>query len=232
MRRYGLTFDEVAAAIRRSSLDLPGGSVKTRDGEILLRSIGQAYTGRDFEEIPLRNLADGTRLVIGDVATVVDGFEDTGQESELDGRPSVMVQVFRVGDQSVVDVSKKVHDYVDGMKAQLPEGLALTIGDDDARVLRSRLDLLKRNGIMGFILVFLILALFLKLRLALWVSLGIPISFLGGIWIMPMLGVTVNMISLFAFIVVLGLAVDDAIVVGESVYWKMEKGARPAPIEC
>jgi multidrug efflux pump subunit AcrB len=226
LREYGVTFDEVANAVRRSSLDLPGGSVKTRGGEILLRSIGQAYDGVDFERLVLRSRPDGTRLVLGGVATVIDGFEETGQESYFDAKPAVMVQVFRVGDQNVNDVSRKVHEYIERTNRGLPEGVSLTAWNDDARILKSRLNLLVRNGTAGFFLVFVILALFLKLRLAFWVSLGIPISFLGGIWMMPVLGVSVNMISLFAFIVVLGLAVDDAIVVGESIYWKMERGKR------
>ena len=224
LREYGLTFDEVVLAVRRSSLDVPGGSVKTRGGEILLRTIGQAYSGEQFEELVLRTRPDGSRLRLGDVATIVDGFEDTGQRARFDGEPAVIVQVFRVGDQRALDVSATVHEYLEDVKPSLPAGVTLTAWDDDAAILKSRLNLLMRNGFLGFLLVLLILAIFLKLRLAFWVALGIPISFLGAIWMMPVLGLSVNLISLFAFIVVLGLAVDDAIVVGESVHWGLERG--------
>jgi multidrug efflux pump subunit AcrB len=223
LRRYGLTFDEVAAAVRRSSLDLPGGSVKTRGGEVLLRTVGQAYRGREFEEIVVRTLPDGSRLTIGDVARVVDGFEDTGQEARFDERPAVMVQVYRVGEQRALDVARRIKEYVESAGRELPTGIALTTWNDNSAVLKSRMDLLLRNGTLGFILVVTILALFLKLRLAFWVSLGIPISFLGALWLLPTLGVSINLISLFAFIVVLGLAVDDAIVVGESIFHYMEQ---------
>ncbi|NNE43866.1 MAG: efflux RND transporter permease subunit [Gemmatimonadetes bacterium] len=226
LRTYGLTFDEVASAVRRSSLDLPGGSVKTDGGEVLLRSVGQAYDRADFERIVVRSRPDGSRLLVGDVARVVDGFEDTGQEAYFDGRRAVMVQVFRVGSQRALDVSRRVNEYVEDKQAELPAGVHLTPWDDDAQILKSRLDLLIRNGRLGFVLVLAILSLFLKLRLAFWVALGIPISFMGAIWLMPTLDVSINLISLFAFIVVLGLAVDDAIVVGESIFTRMEAGEK------
>ncbi len=224
LRRYDLTFDDVVTAVRRSSVDLPGGEIKTKGGQILLRTIGQAEWGDEFEALPLRTSADGSRLLLGDVARIVDGFEDTGQKARFDDRPAVMVQVFRVGKQQALDVSEKVHAYVAEANTSLPGGVRLIAWDDDAQILRSRMDLLVRNGVLGFALVLLILATFLRLRLAFWVALGIPISFLGAIWMMPVLDISVNLISLFAFIVVLGLAVDDAIVVGESVYSRIEKG--------
>lgn len=224
LREFNLTFDEVVLAVRRSSLDVPGGSVKTRGGEILLRTIGQAEWGDEFAELVVRTRPDGSRLMLGDVATIVDGFEDTGQRARFDGESAVIVQIFRVGKQRALDVSRVVHEYVADASPSLPEGASLTIWDDDAAILKSRMDLLLRNGAIGFALVLLILAMFLKLRLAFWVALGIPISFLGAIWMMPVLGLSVNLISLFAFIVVLGLAVDDAIVVGESVHWGIQRG--------
>ena len=227
LRQWGLTFNDVAAAIRRSSLDLPGGKVRTAGGEILLRTEGQAYTGREFEVLPLLTLADGTRLKVGDVATVVDGFADTDRWSRFDGRPAVLLQVFRVGDQGAITIADEVRDYLEGARSRMPEGIELTIWHDQTQILRSRLDLLMRNGRNGFLLVLLVLALFLKLRLAGWVSLGIPISFLGAIAIMPHLDVSVNLLSLFAFIVVLGIVVDDAIVVGENIYTHQpERGDR------
>ncbi len=218
LRRHGITFDEVAHAVRRSSLDLPGGSLRTRGGEILLRSKGQAYRRPDFESIPVLTRPDGTRLLLGDVARIEDGFAETDQEARFDGMPTAVVQVYRVGNQSALEVAETIKRYVEEAQLHMPDGIVLTTWRDASSVLRGRLDLLIRNGRTGFFLVFLVLALFLRLRLAVWVSLGIPISFLGALALMPSLDVSVNLISLFAFIVVLGIVVDDAIIVGESIY--------------
>ncbi len=224
LRRYGLTFDEVARAVRRSSLDLPGGQIRSLDGEILLRTEGQAYSGAQFERLPLRTQSDGTSLLLGDVATVVDGFADTDLWSRFNGRSAVVVQVFRVGEQSALKIADAVKRYIAQARPALPEGIAIDAWRDDTLVLRSRLDLLARNGLAGFALVLLVLSLFMKLRLATWVSLGIPISFLGAVILMPGNDVSVNLISLFAFIVVLGIVVDDAIIVGENIYTEYESG--------
>jgi multidrug efflux pump subunit AcrB len=226
LRRYDMTFDEVARAIRRSSLDLPGGSIKSRGGEILLRTKGQAYVGKEFERLILRTRADGSRVMVGDVARVVDGFSETDQSSRFDGRSTALVQVFRVGDEDALHVADSVKEYVQEAQKRMPEGIQLTIWSDDSEILRSRRNLLFKNGTLGLILVLIILAIFMKLRLAFWVALGIPISFMGGIWMMPFFGVSINMITLFAFIVVIGIVVDDAIVVGENIYKHYEQGKR------
>ncbi len=222
LRRHGLTFDDVARAVRRSSLDLPGGSVRSASGEILLRTIGQAYRGSEYEDLVLLTRADGTRLALGDVATVVDGFAETDQLARFDGDPAVLISVFRTGDQGTFEIARQVYDYVERAAATLPAELSLTVWQDQARGLEAQLTLLFRTGATGFALVFLLLALFLELRLAFWVSLGIPISFLGAIMLMPGLDVTVNQFSLFAFILVLGIVVDDAIIVGESIFTHQE----------
>ncbi len=224
LRRYNLSFAAVADAVRRSSLDLPGGRIRSASGEILLRAEGQAYTGAEFERLPLLTLSDGTRLELGDVATVIDGFADTDQWSRFDDEPAVLVQVFRVGDQGALDVARLVREYIETQQPRMPEGVELTVWQDQTNILRSRLDLLIRNGRTGFALVVMVLALFLKLRLAGWVSLGIPISFLGALAVMPFIGVSINLISLFGFIVVLGIVVDDAIVVGENIYSHYQRG--------
>jgi len=224
LRRYGLTFDDVSDAVRRSSLDLPAGSVKTDAGEVLLRTQAQAYFGREFERIVVRTRPDGTRLLLSDVATVVDGFEDTGQFARFDGKPAVMVEVFRVGEQSALRIAAAVKEYVESRQATMPPGVSLTTWDDNTRVLRGRLDTLRRNGLQGLVLVFLTLALFLQFRLALWTTVGIPVSFLGTLWLMPSIDVSINVLSLFSFILVLGIIVDDAIVVGENVYKNNEMG--------
>jgi multidrug efflux pump subunit AcrB len=224
LRQYGLTLGEVAEAVGRASLDLPGGSIETAGGEILLRTQGQAYSGRQFEELPLITRPDGSRLLVGDVATVVDGFADTDQSARFDGEPAVLVKVFRVGTQDAIEVADAVERYVEEKRPALPAGVTLTLWQDDTEILESRRDLLVENGFLGLVLVLLVLALFLRLRLAGWVALGIPVSFLGALWLLPTLDVTINMISLFAFIVVLGIVVDDAIVVGENVYTHYQRG--------
>ena len=223
LRRHALTFDDVATAVRRSSLDLPGGSVRSASGEILLRTIGQAYRGNEYENLVLLTRADGTRLLLGEVATVVDGFAETDQFARFDADPTMLVSVFRTGDQSALEIARHVHEYVERTRPNLPEGISLTVWQDQAMILNARLSTMVRNGLGGFALVFLVLALFLELRLAFWVSLGIPISFLGAVMLMPGLDVTVNVISLFAFILVLGIVVDDAIIVGENVYAHQER---------
>ena len=226
LRRWKLTFDDVIAAVRRSSLDVSGGSVKTSGGEILLRARHQAYRQKDFEDITVRTLPDGSRLSLSDVATVVDAFEDTGQSTRFDGKTGVLVRVYRVGNQRALEIADAVYEYVDVARQGMPEGIELTTWQDDARLLRGRMDLLLENGRTGLLLVFLTLALFLRLSLAFWVTLGIPISFLGAVLLMPVVGVSINMISLFGFIVALGIVVDDAIVVGENIYATAERGKR------
>ena len=223
LRRHRMTFDQVADAVRRSSLDLPGGSVRTDGGEILLRTIGQAYRGAEYEDLVLWTRADGSRLRLGDVATVVDGIAETDQQARFDHRPAVLVSVFRTGDQSALDIAAAVSSYVERTQARLPEGVSIAIWLNEAEGLTGRLTLMLRNGAAGFALVFIVLALFLDLRLAFWVSVGIPTSFLGAIALMPGLDVSVNTISLFAFILVLGIVVDDAIIVGENIYRHQEE---------
>ncbi len=218
LRRYGLTLGGVANAIRNSSLDLPGGTVKTEGGEVMLRTVGQRYVGDDFAELVLFTRADGTVIRISDIGAVVDGFAEGDEASRFDGERAVLVQVFRVGDQDVVQVVDAVKGHVAALRAELPVGMNLTLWGDETVILAGRIDLLVNNLASGLLLVFLVLALFLRLKLAFWVVLGIPVSFLGCFAIMPMFDVSVNMISLFAFLLVLGVVVDDAIVVGESVH--------------
>ena len=223
LRRHGLTFDEVAQAVRRSSLDLPGGSVRTDSGEVLLRTKGQAYRGDEYENLALWTRPDGSRLRLGEVARVVDGFAETDQLARFDGEPTVLVSVFRTGNQAALDIAAQVKAYVERAQTRMPEGVSVTVWQDQSKVLNDRLSLLLRNGLAGFCLLFLVLALFVQFRLAFWVSLGIPISFLGAIWLMPGLDVSINLMSLFAFILVLGIVVDDAIVVGENVFTHQQR---------
>jgi multidrug efflux pump subunit AcrB len=223
LRRHGITFDELASAVQRSSLDLPGGAIKTSSGEILIRTLGQAHTAQDFEQLVVLSRPDGTRLALGDVAEVVDGFEESNELTLFDGDPAVLVQVYRVGQQSALEIAETVSSYLERRRQTLPEGVHFTLAQNDARFLRGRLDTLLNNGWTGFLLVLLVLSLFLRLRLAMWVSLGVPISFLGALFLLPTADVSINLISLMAFIIVLGIVVDDAIIVGENVHTEQER---------
>jgi multidrug efflux pump subunit AcrB len=227
LRRYGLSFDQVANAVGASSLDLPGGAVKTRGGEILLRTKGQLYRGREFEDIVVVTRSDGTRVTLSDVATVIDGFEDTDTTTRFDGRRAALIQVYRVGNEGALAVARATKEYIEELEARLPAGVSVDTWDDDSIILKQRIGLLLRNARLGLLLVFACLALFLDLRLAVWTTMGMLISFLGGLWLMPYFDVTINMISLFAFIVVLGIVVDDAIVVGENIFNYLEAGMKP-----
>ncbi|MGB0952796.1 MAG: efflux RND transporter permease subunit [Planctomycetota bacterium] len=224
LRRFHMTFDEVVAAVRRSSLDLPGGGIKTDGGEILLRTQGQAYEGHEFASLPLRTQPDGTRILLGDVANVVDGFKESDQSNRFNGMPAVMLEVFRVGNQEALVMAEQVEAALEDSKTQLPAGIHLDKTNDDTLLLQSRLDLMLRNGQQGLLLVLIALALFLRLRLALWVTLGIPMAFLGATLLLPGMDVSINLISLFGFIVVLGIVVDDAIVVAENVHEHRQRG--------
>jgi multidrug efflux pump subunit AcrB len=227
LRRYGLSFDEVVHAVRRGSLDRPGGSIKTDSGEVLLRTKGQAYTAPEFERVVVRSRDDGTRLLLGDIADVVDGFEEDERYATFDGNPAVTVQIDRVGDQSVLAVVEAANRYLTDARGEYPEGLEFTVWRDSSQTLRDRLALMFRNGASGFVLVFLVLALFLRLRLAIWVSIGVPISMLGALYLFPVLGISIDVISSFGFIMVLGLLVDDAIVVGENVHRHQQEEVDP-----
>ena len=229
LRRYGLSFDQVAGAVKRSSLDMPGGSVKTRGGEIMFRAKGQMYYGGEFEKIVVLTRADGTLILLGDIAEVIDGFEDSDISSRFDGKNAAFVLVYRVGEQGTLDIANTITKYVGAKQRYLPAGVSIGIWEDNSIFLRSRMNLLKRNALIGLCLVFMCLALFLNLKLAFWTTMGIPISFLGAFWLMPVLDVSLNMISLFAFIMSLGLVVDDAIVVGENIFAYRQEGMGPIP---
>ena len=223
LERYGLTFDEVVGAIRAASFDLPGGTVRTPGGDILLRTKEQRYLAREFEDIVLRADPEGTRLTLGEVATLRDGFVDNLVEARFDGDPAAVVHVFAVGKETPFEVAKLVYDYLDTKRATLPAGIRLTPLADGSFYLKDRLNMMLENGGLGLLLVFGVLALFLRPSLAFFVALGIPVSFMGTILLMPHLGLSINMLTLFAFILVLGIVVDDAIVVGEAVFTEIRE---------
>jgi len=227
LRSHGLTLQRVADAVRASSLDLPGGSVRTEAGEILIRAQGKRYRGTDYADIVVLTKPDGSQLLLADVADIIDGFEEVDINSRYDGRPAVVVNVYRVGNEDTLKLAAAVRDFIERKEAELPSGVNLEIWFDQSVYLQGRMDLLVRNGIFGLLLVSGVLALFLRPSLALLVALGIPVSFAGAILLMPMVDLSINMITLFAFILVLGIVVDDAIVVGENVYRRIRLGEDP-----
>ena len=225
LQRNQLTFDQVASAIRGNSVDLPGGAIKTDRGELLLRTHGQADRGEEFDRIEVTTRDDGTRVLLEDVARVVDGFADTGQEFRFDGRPAALVRVSQVGSQDLREISAEVRRHVSESAGRYPEGVELTVWNDQSSLLVDRLATLIDSGLQGLLLVLVVLALFLRPHLALWVAAGIPIALLGAVFLLFCFGVSIDAISLIGFILVLGLLVDDAVVVGESAYVAQREGA-------
>jgi len=224
LQKYGLTFDFIANRIRSSSMDVPGGAIETYDGEILIRSKGQAYSGDDFGLIPVLSMADGSTLLLRDIANIIDGFQDVEYDIKFNSEPAKLIRVYRTGEQNALDIADAVHHYLEKKQPLMPPGISLTSMKDESVILRGRIELLTENAYLGLTLVLIVLALFLKPKLAAWVSLGIPISFMGGFWLLPVFDVSINMISLFTFILVLGIVVDDAIVVGENIHIFRKRG--------
>jgi multidrug efflux pump subunit AcrB len=218
LREYGLTMSEVSQAVKNSSVDLPGGMIRSEGGNILLRTEGQVYTGSEFGQLVLRTYPDGTRLKLSDIATIKDAFIESDEFSKFDGEPSAMLRVVAGGDDNELETAAAVRRYVDEKRSALPDGVRIDTWVDMSNYLQARLSMMIDNMIMGAILVFIMLSLFLRMKVAFWVIVGLPLSFLGALWLMPFWPVTINMISLFGFIMVLGIVVDDAIVIGESIY--------------
>ena len=233
LRRHGLTFDEIRQVVQRSSLNLPGGSIKTPAQDIVVRTAGQRYTGLEFALLPLLTRPDGTVIALDEVARVSDGFVDAWRIGRFNGAPSVLVSLFRTSEEDALVISDAVRRYVAEQAPRLPPGLSMSVWADDSAIIRSRLELLSRNGLQGLFLVLLSLWLFMNLRLALWVGVGLVVALLGGLWILSLYGGTLNMITMFAFIMALGMLVDDAIVVGENIYshWRAGKAPVKAAID-
>ncbi len=227
LRRYRLTIADIAQRISKASIELPGGSIKSESGEILIRMKTRKDYGQDFAKIPVITTAEGTQVLLGQIASVTDGYEDNDHSARYNDKPAVLIQVYSVGEQTPIQISEAVHEHVQQINLDLPKGIRAEILHDSSEMYEQRIDLLLRNSAMGLILVFFTLSLFLELRLAFWVMMGIPIAFLGSFLILPTLGVTLNMISLFAFIIALGIVVDDAIIIGENIYHYRQDGLPP-----
>ncbi|MEX2241610.1 MAG: efflux RND transporter permease subunit, partial [Burkholderiales bacterium] len=225
LRAYGLTLQDIAATLRRASLDLPAGDIEAAGESILLRARGRNYNRADFERIVVVSAKTGAQVRLGDIARIDDGFRDDELIMRFNGRPAAFVQVFRVGEDKVLDVVAKVNEYLERtLRPSLPPGLEVLVWRDDSAEFRNRRDLLVKNGAIGLALVLAALALFLDLRLAFWVAAGIFVSFVGTFAVMPYFGLSINMMSLFGFILAIGIVVDDAIVTGENIYAENERG--------
>ncbi|NCG19915.1 MAG: AcrB/AcrD/AcrF family protein [Rhodobacterales bacterium] len=226
LESLGMTLDQVANQIKAASLELPVGAVKADQGEVLVRVADRKLTGTAFEDVVIRATASGSMVRLGDVANIRDDYEEIDLFGFFNGKPAVRVVAYRVGDETPQRVADAVREVQAELEATLPAVMEVSVWDDDSQVLRDRISLLVRNAASGGFLVFLVLATFLELRLAVWVALGIPISFFGAFALMPLLGMSINMITLFAFIVTLGMVVDDAIIVGENIYTAQERGEK------
>ncbi|MGW8301263.1 MAG: efflux RND transporter permease subunit, partial [Desulfobacterales bacterium] len=227
LRRYGLTLGQVAEAVRKASLDLPAGRIKTVGGEVLIRTKGRRYFAEDYRDVAVITRPDGSKVTLGQIAVLKDDFEDVDISARFQGKAAAMINVYRVADQNAFTVAKTVKGYIEKMRPELPEGVDIAFYADRSEILKSRLELLLRNMAIGLTLVVILLGVVMSLRLAFWVTLGIPISFAFGLMLLPQFDISINMISVFAFIMVLGIVVDDAIIIGENVYRKQEEGRGP-----
>lgn len=226
LRDYGLTFSDLGAAIRRSSLDVPAGQINTDEGTLMIRTRGQAFTRGDFASIVIRN-QDGAEVLLEHVATVRDGFEERELRIRHNGKPALMVEVMRAGNENALEIADMVEQYVATAHARFPKGVSLHIWDDSSVELRGRLGTLLSSLLMGGLLVLIVLGLFLRPMIAVWVTIGIPVAFAGGFIMMPYFGITSNVMSIFGFIIVVGIIVDDAIVTSENIYTKLREKMEP-----
>ncbi|WP_250461276.1 efflux RND transporter permease subunit [Microbulbifer litoralis] len=224
LRRYNLTFDDVANAVRRSSIDLPAGLVRSDRGDIQVQTRGQAYTAHDFASIPLVSRVDGTQLLLGDVADIEDGFEEEQGVIRFNGQPAMNLRVMQGEPLDVVATAEHIREFMKEAREQLPPGMEFEIWFDFSDAYEGRMNLLLGNALGGLALVFVLLMLFLRPALAIWVTIGIATAFMGALWLLPVTGVTLNMLSLFAFLLILGIVVDDAIIVGEAVHAAHDRG--------
>lgn len=228
LRRYGLTLADIDQAVKNYSKDIAAGSMELKQEEVLLRVQDKKYTGFDLERIIIKTLPNGAVLRIGDIAEVIDGFDNSNLISKFNGKPASFIDVKRSDSDNTLKIDKSIKEYLNSVT--LPNGLYMSIANDETIILKDRISLMVRNGVLGFMLVFLILLLFLDLKLAFWTSLAIPVSFLGGLMIMHQIGYSINMITLFALIIVLGIVVDDGIVTGESIFEAQSRDKSPSGV--
>ena len=224
LRQYGLTLDQVSRAIDQASLDLPGGTIRTESGEILLRTKGQVYSGDEYSDIIVQSYPDGTQLRLGDIATVKDGFEEGYLDARLNGRNAAIIDVLRIGEEDIVRAAREVHGWMNSNDLDLPNGMSLDVITDSALATQDRITTVAKNAYTGLFFVLIILALFLRFKVAIWVAAGIPIAIAGALSLFSSIGLTISSLTVMGFILVLGIIVDDAIVVGERIHAFERKG--------
>ncbi len=224
LQRYHLSFQEVANAIAQSSVNVPAGAIKSKDGDIQIQTREQAFTEDDFANIVVRSNPDGSQLTLGDIASIHDGFAEQYIDFTMNGKPGVNIEVKMSDDPQLFEGTAAARQYVEEFQKLLPEGMTFKINFEAKSIFDSRFNLLKDNALSGLVLVFIILMLFLRPLLAFWVVAGIATAFAGALWLLPFLNVSINMLSMFAFLMVLGIVVDDAIIVGESIYRHQQRG--------
>ena len=227
LRQYNLSLSQISNAINNNAMDMPAGTLRTAGGEILLRSKGRMYTGAEYENIVVRSFPDGSQLRLGDIATVRDGFEEGYLTARVNGRNAAIVEIYRVGNEDTVRSAERVKQYVAERQARMPASVELMVLTDDAKGLKERIATVAGNAYSGFILVLIVLTLFLRFKTAIWVAAGIPIAICGALALFPSLGITISSLTIMAFILVLGIIVDDAIVVGERVFVFEQQGMSP-----
>ena len=224
LRAQGLTLQQVAQRIRNAARDIPAGRIETSEGEILLRTLGRRNQAGDFATIPIKTQTDGTQVLLGDIARIQDGFEDARQVFEFNGRPGVRLDIYQQENQRPIELAGRVRELVTQLNEELPDGIEISVQNDRSERYAERRAILVKNGSVGLMLVVVALGLFLNLRLAFWVAVSIPVVFIGSFSLLPFAGVTLNMISMFAFILAVGIVVDDAIIVGENIHAKIQQG--------
>jgi multidrug efflux pump subunit AcrB/ribosome modulation factor len=222
LEKYDISFAQINSLIKQQSGQLPGGLLKTQEGNILITSNEQQESSEGFKNIVILSNSDGAEIKLKDIASITDNRYSHENQASFDNKPAVSIDIYRIGDQNIMDISKSLNSYI--ATAQIPDNMKLHIWQDDSKHFKSRIDLLLDNALTGLLLLFVVLLLFLNARLSFWVSLGIPVSFFGSLFFMPFFDVSINVISLFAFILVLGIVVDDAVVVGESVHQQNQLG--------
>lgn len=227
LRRYGLSLGDIAEKLSQANIDLPGGSIRAEDGEVLIRTKERREYGQQFLDLPVITTSDGSQVLLADIARVTDGYDSSDYYAIYNGQPAVLIDVFNNGRRTPIRVSERVKAQLEELRRQLPDGISANVLRDMSTEYAQRIDLLLRNGALGLICVFILLALFLEWRLAFWVMVGIPVAFVGSFLVLPATGISLNMISLFAFIIALGIVVDDAIVIGENIYHYRQQGIAP-----
>ena len=227
LRKYNLSLETISQAIQQSAIDLPAGVVQTEAGDVSIRTRGRAYTGDDYARVPVLTRPDGSKLTLGEIAKILDGFTVNPLDVKLNGRPCVMITVMREGKQNAITIGERVKEYIESSNASLPGGVRLDYINDRSKIVKGRIDLLRQNAQSSLILVFICVGLFLRLEAVIWVGVGMVMSFLGAFALMPYLDITINLSSLMGFILVLGIVVDDAIVISESCDSYRQKGLSP-----